>query len=268
MALTFRAGEGEVFHMISHYYLQRAETRTRRHRMPAAAYAAEKGMAWDPATTARAADLTLGEVEAASSSARLFANVVSEKKRRAAGGDARRPLARGREPTGPPAPAESVTGERDGERQGGRMNRSDTVVTLLAAGLRCGEPQQSGPLTLVPLFHDGAAVAYRLFAEALAEGLVTVEEVERRVGAGAGGGQPRCRGGAAPRGGGAGRPAPDPHAQHHRARPGARRPWSSRSPASRQHRWGAARPMAREEFHASPRVRSGQERRECRSGAP
>jgi hypothetical protein len=90
VALTFRAGEGEVFHMISHYYLQRAETRTRRHRMPAAAYAAEKGVAWDAPTMAQAADLTLGEVEAASSSARLFANVVSEKKRRAVEEEARR----------------------------------------------------------------------------------------------------------------------------------------------------------------------------------
>jgi len=84
VAVSFRAGGGEVFHMISHYYLQRSETRTRRHRMPAAAYAAEKGVTWDGPTVAAAADLSLGEVEAASSSARLFANVVGEKRRRAA----------------------------------------------------------------------------------------------------------------------------------------------------------------------------------------
>ncbi len=113
VALTFRAGEGEVFHMISHYYLQRSETRTRRHRMPAAAYAAEKGMAWDPATVARAADLTLGEVEATSSSARLFANVVSEKKRRAAEEEARRQAREDRGAPAPQAPADPVTGERD-----------------------------------------------------------------------------------------------------------------------------------------------------------
>lgn len=114
VALTFRAGEGEVFHMISHYYLQRSETRTRRHRMPAAAYAAEKGMDWDPATVAQAADLTLGEVEAASSSARLFANVVSEKKRRAAEEQARRQARADRGAPAPQAPADPVTGERDG----------------------------------------------------------------------------------------------------------------------------------------------------------
>jgi hypothetical protein len=104
--------------MISHYYLQRAETRTRRHRMPAAAYAAEKGVAWDPVTAAQAADLTLGEVEAASSSARLFANVVSEKKRRVVEEMERR--RRERQATGAlPAPAVSVTGERDsGAKEG------------------------------------------------------------------------------------------------------------------------------------------------------
>jgi len=116
VALTFRVGEGEVFHMISHYYLQLAETRTRRHRLPAAAYAAEKGMDWDPVTAACAADLTLGEVEAASSSARLFANVVSEKKRRAAEEEAR---GRGRVNQGPAAAADSVTGKRDGGGQEG-----------------------------------------------------------------------------------------------------------------------------------------------------
>jgi len=114
VALTFRAGEGEVFHMISHYYLQRAETRTRRHSMPAAAYAAEKGVAWDRPTMARAADLTLGEVEAASSSARLFANVVAEKKRRMMEEYARRGARENAGSSSPAAPAESVTAERDG----------------------------------------------------------------------------------------------------------------------------------------------------------
>ncbi len=174
VALTFRAGEGEVFHMISHYYLQRAETRTRRHRMPAAAYAAEKGVAWDPPTMACAADLTLGEVEAASSSARLFANVVGEKKRRMMEEHARR---RARENAGPGAPrAAGRICHRQARwwRQGGRMNPADTVVTLLTSGLRLGEAQESGPLTLVPLFHEGEAATYRLFAAALAEGLVTV----------------------------------------------------------------------------------------------
>ena len=106
--------------MISHYYLQRAETRTQRHRMPAAAYAAEKGMVWDAPMVAAAADLTLGEVEAASSSARLFANVVSEKKRRMMEEYARRERGAQPAPGEPAPPADSVTGERDADGEESR----------------------------------------------------------------------------------------------------------------------------------------------------
>ena len=83
VAVLFRHGEGEVFHMTSHYYLQRTELRTARHAAPAASYWSEKGVPLSPAA-ARAVDgLTLGDVESAASSARLFANVIAEKKRRA-----------------------------------------------------------------------------------------------------------------------------------------------------------------------------------------
>ena len=49
MAVWFRWGEGDVFHMISHYYLQRTELRTERHRAKAASYFAEKGVAMSAA---------------------------------------------------------------------------------------------------------------------------------------------------------------------------------------------------------------------------
>ena len=42
MAVWFRWGEGDVFHMISHYYLQRTELRTERHASEAAAYFARR----------------------------------------------------------------------------------------------------------------------------------------------------------------------------------------------------------------------------------
>ena len=45
MAVWFRWGEGDVFHMISHYYLQRTELRTAAPRGAAASYFAEKGVA-------------------------------------------------------------------------------------------------------------------------------------------------------------------------------------------------------------------------------
>ena len=44
VAVWFRWGEGEVFHMISHYYLQRTELRTQRHQASAASYFSEKGV--------------------------------------------------------------------------------------------------------------------------------------------------------------------------------------------------------------------------------
>jgi hypothetical protein len=83
VAVLFRHGEGEVFHMISHYFLQRTELRTARHRMPAASYAAEKGVQMPAEEMAYLADVSAGEVESAATSSRLFANVVAAKKRRA-----------------------------------------------------------------------------------------------------------------------------------------------------------------------------------------
>lgn len=78
VAMVFSHGGGEVFHMISHYYLQRTELRNARHRSAATAYATEKGVA----AGADLEGLTLGDVESAAGSARLFANIVANKKRR------------------------------------------------------------------------------------------------------------------------------------------------------------------------------------------
>ena len=83
VAVLFPHGEGEVFHMISHYYLQRTELRNERHNAPAYAYAAEKGVAMDAALSANMRDLRVGDVESAQTSARLMANVVASKKRSA-----------------------------------------------------------------------------------------------------------------------------------------------------------------------------------------
>lgn len=80
VAVLFPWGKGEVFHMISHYYLQRTELRTARHRAGASSYYAEKSMPFD----ADAVDLRLGEVESAAGSSRLMANVIAAKKRAAA----------------------------------------------------------------------------------------------------------------------------------------------------------------------------------------
>ena len=83
VAVLFRVGQGEIFHMVSHYYLQRTELREARQRVGAAAYADAKGVAVSPEMAAEMADLAAGEVESAGSSSRLFANVIADKKRRA-----------------------------------------------------------------------------------------------------------------------------------------------------------------------------------------
>jgi hypothetical protein len=83
VAVLFRHGAGEVFHMISHYYLQRTELRDARHAKPASAFAAEKGIALDQEMAASMTGLNVGDVESAHSSARLISNVIARKKREA-----------------------------------------------------------------------------------------------------------------------------------------------------------------------------------------
>lgn len=91
VAVLFSYGQGEVFHMISHYYLQRTETRNDRHASAATSYAQEKGYMPDSEDKILMEKLNLGEVESAQTSARLFANIIADKKRRSeskeSGGD-------------------------------------------------------------------------------------------------------------------------------------------------------------------------------------
>ena len=77
VAVVFPWGEGEVFHMVSHYYLQRTELRSARHAAPAADLGAEKGVNLPPAAYS---DLRLGDVESALTSSRMLANVIARKK--------------------------------------------------------------------------------------------------------------------------------------------------------------------------------------------
>jgi hypothetical protein len=82
VAVWFRWGAGDVFHMISHYYLQRTELRTERHAAEAASYFTEKGVTLDAAALACVSDLSLADVESAKPSAAFMANVIAEKKAR------------------------------------------------------------------------------------------------------------------------------------------------------------------------------------------
>ena len=82
VAVWFRWGEGDVFHMISHYYLQRTEERTARHAGAATEYFAEKGVMVSTDMIQDLDDLSVAEVESAKPSAAFMSNVIIEKKRR------------------------------------------------------------------------------------------------------------------------------------------------------------------------------------------
>jgi hypothetical protein len=83
VAVAFEFGAGDVLHMISHYYLQRTELRTDRHKSNWSAYAAEVGASDILAeATPEFSELTAGQVESAHKSLRFITNAVTAKRRR------------------------------------------------------------------------------------------------------------------------------------------------------------------------------------------
>ena len=82
VAVLFNFGKGDVFHMISHYFLQWPKFRNARHQRSAASYAEDKGVPFDEPMADMASDLSLYEVEAAATSSRMFTNIAADKKRR------------------------------------------------------------------------------------------------------------------------------------------------------------------------------------------
>ena len=77
--VTFSYGEGTVYHMISHFYLQRTETRTARHAAPSMTYVAEKGVDQAGMWKYRelgAEGLTTGQLQSALSSNTIILGVL------------------------------------------------------------------------------------------------------------------------------------------------------------------------------------------------
>jgi hypothetical protein len=83
VVVEFHPGQGRVLHMISHYYLQRAELRTQRQQSSWKGYVSELGVE-DSGLGQKAEfqDLSVGEVESAYSSAQFISNVVVEQSKR------------------------------------------------------------------------------------------------------------------------------------------------------------------------------------------
>jgi hypothetical protein len=81
--ITFEVGKGRVYHMISHFYLQRTETRSKRHSFSSEEFLKEKGipkMAYDKYKGMGSDELNLGEVESAFASHTVMSKVMYEKK--------------------------------------------------------------------------------------------------------------------------------------------------------------------------------------------
>ncbi len=81
--ITFDHGEGKVYHMISHFYLQRSETRTRRQTASAADYLVEKEISVELRAKYQKMGIdeaSLGEVESAFTSAAIMNKIIYDKK--------------------------------------------------------------------------------------------------------------------------------------------------------------------------------------------
>jgi hypothetical protein len=80
--VTFEYGAGRVYHMISHFYLQRTEARTQRHRGSSYDFLQEKGIApaqYEKYAALGADETDLGSVESALSSKGMMSRVLYEK---------------------------------------------------------------------------------------------------------------------------------------------------------------------------------------------
>ncbi|UCC19325.1 MAG: hypothetical protein JSV62_14670 [Promethearchaeota archaeon] len=85
IVITFDYGDGTVLHMTSHYYLQRAELRTKRHKMSAKEYV-QSEMAFSDAEAEEIEKdlegLSLGEAESAYSTTQFISNVIVEQQKK------------------------------------------------------------------------------------------------------------------------------------------------------------------------------------------
>ncbi|MFW9783020.1 MAG: hypothetical protein ACFFFB_12125 [Candidatus Heimdallarchaeota archaeon] len=86
IVITFKYGDGgTILHMTSHYYLQRAELRTKRHKMSAKEYIQNEMAFTDEEAEEIEKDLdglTLGEAESAYSTTQFISNVIVEQQKR------------------------------------------------------------------------------------------------------------------------------------------------------------------------------------------
>jgi hypothetical protein len=87
IVVAFEVGAGKVYHMTSHFYLQRTETRSQRHKAPGTNYALSKGAVMAELSAAERRDLegtSVSQMQSAYTSVRAVTNMALEQGKRVA----------------------------------------------------------------------------------------------------------------------------------------------------------------------------------------
>jgi hypothetical protein len=82
VVVRFAHGKGLVYHMISHFYLQRTETRDKKQATMAADYFKDKGASEEKIEKAKASGVSYGEIQSANTSADFVSRIIIKQKKR------------------------------------------------------------------------------------------------------------------------------------------------------------------------------------------
>jgi hypothetical protein len=82
VVVRFDFGKGTVYHMISHFYLQRTETRDQKQNLAAKEYFNDKGINAEAKKKAEGSTVTYGEMQSANTSADFVTRIIIQQRRR------------------------------------------------------------------------------------------------------------------------------------------------------------------------------------------
>jgi hypothetical protein len=82
VVVRFAHGKGLVYHMISHFYLQRTETRDKKQATMASEYFKDKGASEESIQKASASGVSYGEIQSANTSADFVSRIIIKQKRK------------------------------------------------------------------------------------------------------------------------------------------------------------------------------------------
>ncbi len=82
VVVRFAHGKGLVYHMISHFYLQRTETRDKKQATTASEYFKDKGASAENIAKASATGVSYGEIQSANTSADFVSRIIIKQKRK------------------------------------------------------------------------------------------------------------------------------------------------------------------------------------------